>query len=73
MITMYVLTKWNRKFGDKALFVVQDKSTGKFCLYAPDRPDDKTWVNRDLSVLPEYKDWDDFEHTEVDVLENVSM
>ena len=70
---MYTLMKWNREYGDKALFVARNDDTGKFCLFAPERPNDKTWVNKDLSQLPEYKNWDDFLHTKVDVLENVSM
>ena len=70
---MYTLMRWNGKYGDKALFVVKDNSTGKFCLYNPERENDKTWVSTDLSEAPEYKDWDDFEHTQVPTLENVMM
>lgn len=70
---MYVLEKWNGKYDDDALFVVKDKKTNKFCLFSPARVDDKTWVNQDLTKLPEYKKWEDFGNTEVDILENVMM
>lgn len=65
--------KWNKKYGASARFIVKDKKTNKFALFTPDRLDDIAWVNQDLTQLPEYQSWDDFEHTEVEYLENVMM
>jgi len=70
---MFVLMKWNRQYGESARFIVKDKSTNKFALFTPDRLDDIVWTSQDLTQLPEYQKWDDFEHTEVDYLENVMM
>lgn len=70
---MFILMKWNRQYGTAARFIVKDKTTGKFALFTPNRMDDIMWVKQDLTHLPEYKNWDDFEHTEVDYLENVMM
>lgn len=70
---MFVLMKWNRQYGNAARFVVKNKSTNKFALFTPNCLNDIMWTNQDLSQSPEYKNWDDFEHTEVDYLENVLM
>ena len=70
---MYILMKWNRQYGKSARFIVKDKSTNKYALFTPDRLTDIAWVDQDLTQFPEYKNWDDFEHTEIDYLENVIM
>lgn len=70
---MFVLMKWNRQYGTAARFIVKDKATNKFALFTPDRLNDIAWTSHDMTVDPEYKNWDDFGHTEVDYLENVTM
>lgn len=70
---MYTLMRWNGKYGDAAQFVVKDDNSGKFCLYSPARENDKTWVSQNLADADEYKNWDDFGHTQVPILENVMM
>lgn len=70
---MFVLRRWNSKYGNAAQFVVEDQDTNKFTLFSPVNVNDVTWVDKDLSKIPPYKDWDDFGNTEVDYLENVIM
>ena len=70
---MYVLVKWNGKYGNEARFIVKNKKTGKFTLFTPDRVDDIAWVDQDLSQTGEYKNWEDFGNETVNYLENVQM
>ena len=68
---MFTLVKWNGQYDDKARFIVQDNNTKKYTLFTPDRLGDVAWVDQDMTKLPQYKDWDDFDNTQVDYLENV--
>ena len=70
---MFTLLKWNRKEDAGARFIVRDESTKKYSLFTPDHVQDVVWVNQDLTKLPEYQGWDDFDNTQVDYLENVVM
>lgn len=70
---MFTLMKWNRQYGSGARFIVKDNSTKKFALFTPDRLTDIAWTSQDLTTNPEYQKWDDFDHTQVDYLENVMM
>lgn len=70
---MFILLKWNKKYGNGAKFVVQDKSNGKFAEFSPARPKDVAWVDTDISKEQDYSDWDDFGHEEVDDLNKIIM
>lgn len=69
----YILKLWNNKFGLPAAFIAQDTKTGKYCEFCTQRPKDISWVNTDLTKLPEYKSWKDFEDAPVDELEDIVM
>lgn len=70
---MYILMKWNGKYGSDAQFIVKNKKTGKFTLFTVDRTDDIAWVDQDLTQTPEYSKWEDFGQETVNYLENVQM
>lgn len=70
---MFILHKWNKKYGNGAQFVVEDESTGKFAEFSPARPKDIAWVDTDLTKEAEYKDWDDFQKERVEDLNKVIM
>lgn len=70
---MFLLWKWNKKYGNGAKFVVEDQSTGKFAEFSPARPRDIAWVDKDLTQVDEYKSWDDFQKEPVKDLNQVIM
>lgn len=70
---MFLLWKWNKKYGNGAKFIVEDKSNGKFAEFSPARPKDITWVDSDLTKESEYQSWDDFKQEKVDDLNNIIM
>lgn len=70
---MFVLHRWNKKYGNGAKFVVEDKSNGKFAEFSPARPKDIAWVDTDLTKEDEYKSWDDFQQEKVKNLADVIM
>lgn len=70
---MFVLHKWNKKYGNSAKFVVEDKSNGKFAEFSPARPKDIAWVGTNLTKEADYKDWDDFQQEKVENLADVIM
>lgn len=70
---MFVLHRWNKKYGNGAKFVVEDKSNSKFAEFSPARPKDIAWVDTDLTKEDEYKNWDDFQQEKVKNLADVIM
>lgn len=70
---MFILHKWNKKYGNNAKFVVEDKNTERFAEFSPARPKDIAWVDKNLTQMDEYKDWDDFQKEQVDDLNDVIM
>lgn len=70
---MFILLKWNKKYGNGAKFVVQDKSNGKFAEFSPARPKDVAWVDTDISKEQDYANWDDFQKEPVEKLEDIIM
>ena len=70
---MYILMKWNGKYGNAAQFIVKNKKTGKYTLFTPDHTEDIAWVDQDLTQEGEYKSWEDFGQETVNYLENVQM
>lgn len=70
---MFLLWKWNKKYGNGAKFIVEDKSNGKFAEFSPARPKDIAWVDSDLTKESEYQSWDDFKQEKVDDLNNIIM
>ena len=70
---MFTLVKWNGKYDDDARFIVRDDKTNKYTLFTPDRVKDVAWTSQDMSKLPEYKNWEDFDNEKVQYLENVIM
>lgn len=70
---MFILHRWNKKYGNAAKFVVEDKSSGKFAEFSPARPKDIAWVSTNLTKEDEYKSWDDFQQEKVENLADVIM
>lgn len=70
---MFILHRWNKKYGNGAKFIVEDKSNGKFAEFSPARPKDIAWVDSDLTKESEYKSWDDFQKEPVQDLNQVIM
>lgn len=70
---MYILHRWNKKYGNGAKFIVEDKKTGKFTEFSPARPKDTAWVDSDLTKEKEYQSWDDFQKEPVEDLNQVIM
>lgn len=70
---MFILHRWNKKYGNGAKFVVEDKKTGKFAEFSPARPKDIAWVDSDLTKESEYQAWDDFQKEPVEDLNQIIM
>lgn len=58
---MFVLVRWNRKYGDGARLIIQNKTDKKFTLFTPGHTKDIAWTDKDLSKVTPYNDWDKFE------------
>ena len=69
----YQLKLWNKKYGDKAEFIVKNTKTEKYALFQPSRAKDTAWVANDLTQDPSYKNWDDFQDEPVEDLNDVIM
>lgn len=70
---MFTLLKWNGKYDNAAKFIVKNNKTNKYTLFTPDHIKDVAWTDKDMSKLPEYKDWEDFCNEKIEYLENVIM
>ena len=70
---MFLLHRWNKKYGNGAKFIVEDKSTGKFAEFSPARPKDIQWVDKNITTESEYQSWDDFQKEPVENLNDIVM
>lgn len=70
---MYKLKLWNGKYDRAAKFVVFDSKNKKYTEFSLDNPKDVAWVGHDLTQLPEYKSWEDFQDEPVDNLDDIIM
>ena len=71
--TGYTFYLWNKKYGNRAQFVIQDNKTQKFAEFSPTRPKDIAWVDKDLTKESDYKGWEDFQKEQVEDLSLVVM
>lgn len=70
---MFILHRWNKKYGNNAKFVVENKDNHKFAEFSPARPKDIAWVDSDISKESDYADWDDFMKEPVENLNDIVM
>ena len=70
---MYILKKWNGKYGKDAKFIVFDKKAHKYTLFSLDNPNDLAWVDNNLAENKEYANWSSFEDEPVDSLDDIIM
>lgn len=70
---MYLIHKWNKKYGNAAKFVVENHDNGEFTEFSPVSPNDVAWVKADLTKNSEYKAWDDFQKEPVEDLNMIVM
>lgn len=67
--TGYTFLKWNKQYGNGAVFVVKRDNDNKQSLFTPGRVNDTAWVDTDLAESK--ADWDDFGNEKVKNLEDV--
>lgn len=70
---MFYLKRWNKKYGADAKFVAYDPTAKKYTEFQVDHTKDIAWTNQDLTKLPEYQSWEDWEDEPVNFLEDVMM
>ena len=68
---MYYIRKWNKQWGKKAKFVVENN--GVFAEFSLSSPKDIVWVSDELPEMDKYKDWDDWKREPVESLDLIVM